>query len=235
MNVILSIQSALSKHTVKEIISRIIRSGISKIIAIAIMVSSLFTSSSCSADDRQNNNPFHKSQHSASDSSWLPNDKLKNDLLTAMTLIDHFDSASYRQDLDDIWLEAALFSHWRKLVTQGDTSTNHQIVQLSSSLREKLQALQVLEYPVLRIAYAEMAHILFSQFDVVVSVMKGTGNTIAFTSAHFSTEENVKIFREAISNQLSVLRFKKLHLKSSKEDVGKWFKLESPGDGEVGV
>ena len=85
-------------------------------------------------------------------------EKLKEQLERELKAFDEkpFDGSKYRESVESIQMEVVLFSVWASIVNKAKISDDIEIQKLGEKMKNKVQKLQVSEFPKLRKAYKEI-------------------------------------------------------------------------------
>lgn len=134
----------------------------------------------------------------------------------------------------DFQITAAIFKAYAMAVNEGKASSDKEVLKLTEELRKKVVASQQKNFPKIRKAYYEFVKNKLWENDVYVDI-SGSGNTvIKFTGGYFAANKNIKETQEALSEMLTLLRFKQTQYRWYKgQDEFTYYTIESNKDSEI--
>jgi hypothetical protein len=145
-----------------------------------------------------------------------------------------FDNKLYDGTLEALQMEIVIFGIWADIINRGELSTLEENVKLAQELKNKVTALQVKEFPILRQKYGKIIAEKMWEFDITARTI-GAGNSILdFTGATFAANKNIKEYQITLQDALTLFRFKQTRYRWYKgADEYTYFKLETPADKEL--
>jgi len=162
-------------------------------------------------------------------------DKLKEQLQREITSFDKpFDNSSYRNTVEGIQMEVVIFSVWAGMIGKGENSTDEENKKLAASLKNKVTAIQIKEFPQMRKSYAKAAAEKLWESNIYVTTEGATNAIINLTGALFANNKNIADTQRALTDVFSQFRFKEVRYRWYKEaDEFTYYKLEPPKDSEI--
>lgn len=185
-----------------------------------------------------------KSEYVASSLSDAPTPKteLKNEPIQMPSITDRlksalvkysgkFDASNYRDDANSLKSELDEFAGALKLADLGARDSLTANKKLAASLKNKIIALQIQEFPKMRKHYADFAAKKLWSDDMEVNA-NGSGYTkLMLISAKFAANKNKESAQDAIRGVVSALRFKQVAYKwYSGESEYTYYPLDTPKD-----
>jgi hypothetical protein len=139
---------------------------------------------------------------------------------------------TYRGTVEALQMELVLFNLWANTIQEGEAS-NEENKKLASSLRKKVIAMQVAEFPKLRKAYVDIIANKLWEENITVTV-QGNGNTVInLTGGLFANNKNIKQTQETIDEVVKMFRFKQIRYRWYKgENEYTYYDLKVPKDNE---
>ena len=118
-----------------------------------------------------------------------------------------FDNTHFRNSVVALRGEIVLFSAWAEAIKRAEESDNVEINKLAKKLKEKVVALQVKEFPMLRKEYAKIINKNLWENDIDVYTNGDKNQYINFTGATFAANKNKKDFQNELHKNLKIFRF----------------------------
>ncbi len=131
-------------------------------------------------------------------------------------------------------VQSVVFSTYANDVIEGEKSTSTEDNRLALELRKKLIAKQVLEYPKIRKAYAEIARKALWQEDIDVTLSGPSDTTLTLVGAVFASNKGIASLQVNLEKVLEELRFKRVNYKWIEHDENyQYFDVNSVSDSEL--
>lgn len=166
-----------------------------------------------------------------------PQKKLKEQIereLSGDAFIKGLKTDTYKGSIEAVQMELILFSVWANIIKEGESSVDDQNKKLASTLRKKVLALQISEFPKMRKAYIDVVADKLWEENITVTA-QGNGNTVVnITGGIFVNNKNKKQMQETLSDVLKSFRFKQVRYRWYKdEDEYTYYDLSVPKDNEL--
>lgn len=164
-------------------------------------------------------------------------DKLKSDELTKrfnieLKNIDTFNGSTYRGTIENLQMELVVFSAWAKLIDEGVNDKNNK--DLALKLKNKVKALQIREFPLLRNEYSKIAGQKLWENDIYMNSLGSKKTILNITGGLFAANKNIKDTQDKLSEVLTQFRFKQIRYRWYKEsEEYTYYDLASPNDGDI--
>lgn len=160
--------------------------------------------------------PIQNSQTDNTQESQTPPASLKDQLQSAIIQVGAFDgsaSGPFKDSVEHISMELALFSTWTSLINQSATSTDKDTIALGTQLKTKAVQAQIKEFPALRKAYGQVADKTAWNDNVAVSTSGAGNRIITITGGMFADHANISTFEGSVESILKELRFDRVNYK----------------------
>lgn len=118
------------------------------------------------------------------------------------------DFSIYRESIDFLQIELAIFGTWAKMIQEGTTSKNMDIQKLAKEIQTKVSKIQIKEFPILRKAYSEIVSKKMWENDIEVSSSGKKNTFLNFTGSIFAANKNKQLFQQEVQEILMMFRFK---------------------------
>lgn len=140
---------------------------------------------------------------------------------------------TYRGTVEALQMELVLFNLWANVIQEGEASNNEN-KKLANSLRKKVIAIQIAEFPKLRKAYVDIIANKLWEENITVTVQGNGSTVINLTGGLFANNKNIKQTQEAIYDVVKMFRFKQIRFRWFKgADEYTYYDLEVPKDNEL--
>lgn len=144
------------------------------------------------------------------------------------------DFSQYKESVESIQLEVALFLVWGNKINEALSSENKEINELGNRLKAKVEKIQKDEYPKLRKAYGKIVAKNLWVENIEVEVFGNNSKTIQFTSGIFANNKNKQETQNTLSEILNLLRFNRVNYKWYKyDDEYTYYELNTLKDNEI--
>lgn len=160
-------------------------------------------------------------------------DTYKTRLQKEIDSVTNFDSKKYKDTVDNILIEAALFSEWAKMINESKNYNNDEINRMAENFRSKLSNLQVREFPLLRKAYGDTTNKALWIEDGKARVSGASSKTYEMESTLFASNKAVAQMHASLEKTLMALRFTRVNYLWSQYAEYTYFPIESPEDSEI--
>ncbi len=145
---------------------------------------------------------------------------IKAKLLRELESIDEgIDFSIYRESIDFLQIELALFGTWAKMIQEGTVSKNTDIQNLAKELKTKVSKIQIKEFPLLRKEYSQIISKKMWKNDIEVSSSGKRNTNLNFIGSIFAANKNKQLFQQKVQEILIMFRFKQSRYR--------WYKGES--------
>lgn len=145
-----------------------------------------------------------------------------------------FDGSGYRGTVESIQLELALFQSYAQMINDAQNSTDIEAIELSQKLKEKVQKVQIAEFPKMRKAYGEIVHDKLWAENIETAVLGKGNRTIQFTGGALANNKNKQAVQDALREMLGLLRFKRANYKWYKyDDEYTYYTMSTADDGDI--
>lgn len=196
------------------------------------------TITSNNSENSTNNPQTTAIETNTSLSSVKPNSKLqttddlKEQLKREISSFDKpFDNSNYNETVEALQIERALFIVWANLIYKGENNTDEENQKLAAYLKKKVIALQIKEFPRMRVAYCDVVAKKLWENDVYASTQGGTNGIINFTGGLFAANKNIQETQTLFHEILIEFRFKEARYRWYKEaDEYTSYKIDSSKD-----
>jgi len=144
------------------------------------------------------------------------------------------DFSQYRKDQTSMVIGVVLFKTYANLIKEAYNSKDSENIRKAKLIEGKVKALQIKEFPKLRMAYYDnIQHGMWEQ-DIDVKISGKSNQNLEFVGAIFASNKNkqeaMNMAREIIEN----LRFKRVIFKWYKdEDEYTYYDLKTPIDSKI--
>lgn len=162
-------------------------------------------------------------------------EKTKTQLISETEAIRKFSGVDYRDSVDKITIELAIFSVWASLADNAKNSNDAEIKKLGKNLETSLAILQNKEFPQMRLAWGKLLKTKMWEFNVDISVLGNKNNILEIVGAYFASNKNIKDTQLTISDMLKSLRFDRVNYRWYEYDDGYYFTTESKNDNELEI
>lgn len=145
-----------------------------------------------------------------------------------------FDGSGYRESIESLQLEIALFGVWSNYIREAETSEDAKVKQLGKQLAYQVKLVQIKEFPKMRKAYHQILHQKLWSEDIEVTISGYNFTVIEFTGGTFASNKNKLQMQTVINDILKMLRFKRVNYKFTKYDSEySYYTIESPNDNVI--
>ena len=160
---------------------------------------------------------------------------LKTDLKDELDYFNKpFDNSGFKGSTTSLIIELNLFDLWGKTILKADTSHDKEIKKLAASLKQKVTAIQIKEFPRLRKEYASLMAKEFWDVDVFVSVEGYTNAIINLTGVAYGSNKGIGGTEKNLDASLRMFRFKDARYRAYRdEEEYIHYDLKTPLDGEL--
>jgi len=145
-----------------------------------------------------------------------------------------FVDSAYQGSTISLAIEGAIFTDWANLIKKADSTNNEAIKKMALTLKEKVSALQVKQFPKMRKEYARIMANKVWENDVYVSIEDPRSTVLNITGSVFVTNKNISEIEQKISDDIIWLRFKDIRYRWYKgQDEYTHYDIKSPSDADV--
>ncbi|WP_090500132.1 hypothetical protein [Pedobacter terrae] len=102
----------------------------------------------------------------------------------------------------------SIFKIYAQLVSDGNASSDKEILILAKQLKNKCIASQLKNFPKIRRAYYKLTKDQLWELDIDVTISGKSNSILIFTGGYFAANANIKQTQEALHGMLDSLRFK---------------------------
>lgn len=136
--------------------------------------------------------------------------------------------------VESLQVEIALFSVWANIIREGENNIDIENKKLANTLKNKVVARQVKEFPKLRKAYGKVIANKLWENNIYVSTTGPANTIINLTGGLFADNKNIAETQKILSEVLIQFRFKDVTYRWYKgADDYTYFNLETPKDSVV--
>lgn len=162
-------------------------------------------------------------------------DKLKEQLKREIASFEKpFDNSAYRETVANLQIEVVLFSVWASIIDKGENSTDEENKKLAATLKSKVSARQIKEFPKMRESYGKAAAEKLWESNIYVTTEGATDAIINLSGGLFASNKNIAETQRTLSEIFTQFRFKEVRYRWYKEaDEFTYYKLETPKDSEI--
>jgi hypothetical protein len=160
---------------------------------------------------------------------------LKTDLKDELDYFNKpFDNSGFNGSTTSLILELSLFNLWGKTILKADTSHDKEIKKLATSLKQKVSALQITEFPRLRKEYSRLMAKEFWDADIFVSAEGYTNAIINMTGIAYSSNKGISETENNLDKSFRMFRFKDIRYRAYRdEEEYIHYELKTPTDGAL--
>ncbi|WP_299465478.1 hypothetical protein [uncultured Microscilla sp.] len=145
-----------------------------------------------------------------------------------------FDGSGYRETIQSIQIEVALFDVWAKMIKEAEAANDPQVKQVGKQLEYQVKLVQLREFPQMRKAYKKIAYQKLWLENIETSISGYKFTTLEFTGGAFASNKNKQSMQTTLTEILKMLRFKKVNYKFTKYDSEyTYYTVDSPKDNEI--
>lgn len=142
--------------------------------------------------------------------------------------------STYRNTVEATQMELILFAAWAKTINEALESENTEVQTLGKELKQKVQDIQVKEFPILRLAYTKAIYQKLWEENIETTVIGNKNKTIQFTGGYFANNGNKAKTQETLQEALKMFRFTRVNYKWYKyDDDYTYYEIDSPNDSEL--
>lgn len=144
------------------------------------------------------------------------------------------DFSTYRGSVELIQMEIVLFNAWATVIEEALSYEDPEVQRLGNSLKQKVQNIQIKEFPKLRKAYKDAIYKDLWVENIETAVFGAGNTTIQFTGGVFADNKAKQQTQETLSEILHMLRFKRANYKWYEyDDEYTYYTMKSPKDSEI--
>ncbi len=158
----------------------------------------------------------------------------KKQLQQELDSIKNFDGKKYKDSIDSLKIELALFGAWALIIEEAITNNDEEIKKLANQLKKEVSKLQTKEFPIMRKNYGKLADDLLWEHNIDTKTLGSDYATLELIGGIFANNKNIKDMHNTLFEMLQLLRFDKVIYKWYEYDKDyTTFKIDSLRDNEV--